>query len=320
MAAILSTVGVGLAIAGAPVKPNTLAATNITTNSATLNGHVFPDQSVTTYYYFQYGTTTDYGTQTGTEGPVNGTDKDVSTAVAGLAPSTTYHYRVVATNTDGTTVGDDKTFTTAAPGTSTPGNSSNAVTLKATPTTVIFGRSTTLSGKLTGPNNSGVKLTVEQNAYPFTGGFKATTVSAVTDTNGSFSVSLVPLVNSHYRVSAKTQPPVTSPEVTVNVRVKVGFRLSDSTPRRGQSVRFSGTVTPAHNGKVALIQRRTATGSWRTIARTSLVATTPVNGIARSKYAKRIRVFRNGTFRVRVSPADGNHVTGYSARRTARVH
>jgi hypothetical protein len=30
----------------------------------------------------------------------------------GLQPGTTYHYRVVATNVDGTTYGEDQTFTT----------------------------------------------------------------------------------------------------------------------------------------------------------------------------------------------------------------
>src|SRR4051794_33337006 len=115
LAALVATVGTATSIAGAPVKPNTLPASNVTSTSATLNGHVFPDQSVTTYYYFQYGTTDQYGTQTPTDGPVNGTDKDVHTDVTGLAPSTTYHYRVAAANTDGTTYGDDMTFTTPAP-------------------------------------------------------------------------------------------------------------------------------------------------------------------------------------------------------------
>jgi hypothetical protein len=39
----------------------------------------------------------------------------VVATLSGLAPSTTYHYRVVATNSEGTTAGEDRTFTTAAP-------------------------------------------------------------------------------------------------------------------------------------------------------------------------------------------------------------
>ena len=57
-----------------------------------------------------------------------------------------------------------------------------------------------------------------------------------------------------------------------------------------------------------------------TVARATLVATTPVNGVARSKYSKRITVKRSGTYRTRLVPADGDHVTGYSARRRERTH
>lgn len=319
VATILATLGVGFAIAGAPVKPNTLAATNVTDTTATLNGHIFPDESVTTYYYFQYGTTTDYGTQTPTEGPVNGTDKDVKTDITGLAPNTTYYYRVAATNTDGTTYGEPMSFTTKAPGAGPGPTPQNAATITAVPTTVTFGRSTTIAGQVSGPNNAGVAVTLEENPYPFTGGFKATTIAGVTNATGAYTLVAVPKVNSRYRVNVKTSPPVNSGEVLVNVRVKVGFRLSDSTPRRGQSVRFSGTVVPAHNGKVALIQRRTSTGSYRTIARATLVATTPAGGVARSKFAKRIRVRSSARYRVRVAPGDGDHATGTSVVRRARV-
>jgi hypothetical protein len=38
---------------------------------------------------------------------------DVSAGVGDLEPSTVYHYRLVATNADGTTTGEDGTFTTA---------------------------------------------------------------------------------------------------------------------------------------------------------------------------------------------------------------
>lgn len=319
MVAIISTVGAAIAIAGAPVKPNTLPASNVTDTTATLNGHVFPDQSVTTYYYFQYGTTTAYGSQTPTEGPVQGTDKDVSTNVTGLAPSTTYHYRVAATNTDGTTYGDDVTFTTNAAGQPGPAPQ-NAVTIAAVPTTVTFGRATTISGQVSGPDNAGKEVTLEQNPFPFTGGFTNTTVKATTNATGGYTLAVNPTVNTRYRVTVKTSPPVTSPEVLVNVRPAISLRLSDSTPTIGQRVRFSGFVLPAHNGKVVQIQRRTATGGWRTVTRATLVATTPVNGVARSKYAKRIRITRKGTYRTRFAPGDGDHITGYSARRTARPH
>lgn len=319
LAAIISTVGAAIAIAGAPVKPNTLPASNVTDTTATLNGHIFPDQSVTTYYFFQYGTTTEYGTQTPTEGPVQGTDKDVSTNVTGLAPNTTYQYRVAATNTDGTTYGDNMTFKTNAAGQPGPAPQ-NAVTIAAAPTTVTFGRATTISGQVSGPDNAGVEVTLEQNAFPFTAGFANTQAKTTTSATGAYTLTASPPVNTRYRVTAKTKPPVTSPEVLVNVRPAISLRLSDATPTIGQRVRFSGVVLPAHNGKVVQIQRRTSTGGFRTVARATLVATTAVNGVARSKYSKRIRITRKGTYRTRLAPGDGDHVTGFSARRTARPH
>lgn len=319
--AILATLavavtGVGLATAAAP-GATTEAASDVASTTATLNGTVSPNREDTTYY-FQYGTTASYGSQTPNQGPVGGNaDRKVSAALTGLAPSTTYHYRVVATNPSGTTFGADMTFTTTAPGTAPPGQ--NALTIAANPATVTFGRPTTISGQLTGSGNSGVEVELESNPAPFTGGFKNAGVKATTNATGNYTMAVTPTLNTRYRVTAKARPSVTSPEALVRVRVRVSLRLSDRTPAAGQRVRFSGTVTPAHDGKVARIQRRSRTG-WRTIARATLVSATPVNGVARSKYAKRIRVRRNGTYRVRVTPADGDHERGTSRRKRARVH
>jgi hypothetical protein len=310
-----------VAVAAGPPSASTSPATNVTDTAATLNGTVFPNQNETTYY-FQYGTTTEYGTQTPTAGPVNGNaGKDVSAGVTGLAPSTTYHFRVVATNSAGPAFGSDATFATGPPGSGTgaPPAPQNTVTITATPTLLTFGRTTAVAGQLTGPNNANVQVTLEENPYPYTGGFKATALSTTTNATGGYTIAAAPGANTHYRVTAKAKPPVTSPEVAITVRPKVTLRLGDTTPRRGQRVRFSGTVTPAHDGKVARIQRRTRTG-WTTVGRATLVAGTPVNGVARSKFARRVRISRSGTYRVRVTPADGDHAAGTSPRRRARVH
>ena len=318
--AILATLavavsGVGLAVAEAP-QATTGPATNVTATSATLTGTVSPNREDTTYY-FQYGTTTQYGTQSPNQGPIGGNaDRQVDAAVTGLAPSTTYHYRVVASNASGTAFGADMTFTTPAPGQAPPGG--NAVTIAAAPSTVTFGRPTTISGQVTGPDNAGVEVELESNPAPFTAGFKNAGVKATTNAAGNYTMAVTPTVNTRYRVTAKTRPRVTSPETLVNVRVRVGLRLSDSTPRAGQRVRFFGAVTPAHDGKIVRIQRRTSAG-WRTVARATLVTGTTVNGVARSKYSKRIRIRRSGTYRARMTPGDGDHVRGTSPRRRARV-
>jgi hypothetical protein len=90
-------------------------ATDITKNSATLNGSVNPNGSDATDCHFDYGTTTSYGSQApcSPAAPIRGTDDVVvRAAVTGLTPGTTYHYRLVATNAGGTSRTGDVTFRT----------------------------------------------------------------------------------------------------------------------------------------------------------------------------------------------------------------
>ena len=93
------------------------AATNITQNAGTLQGSVNPIGFVTTYY-FDWGTTPAYGNRLpATDAGVgNGTvAQAVSQELQGLAPGTTVHYRLVATNSFGTAPGNDRSFTTLVP-------------------------------------------------------------------------------------------------------------------------------------------------------------------------------------------------------------
>src|SRR3712207_6114717 len=88
------------ALAEAP-GATTTAATNVTFQTATLNGVVNPNKEDTTYY-FEYGTTTAYGTKTPSAVEGGNAGKSVSANITGLTPNTTYHYRLVATNPSGT--------------------------------------------------------------------------------------------------------------------------------------------------------------------------------------------------------------------------
>ena len=63
----------------------------------------------------EYGTTTSYGAATPSTDAGSGTgDVAASAPLSGLAPSTTYHFRLVASNAVGSTPGADGVFTTAA--------------------------------------------------------------------------------------------------------------------------------------------------------------------------------------------------------------
>jgi hypothetical protein len=100
------------ALAAAPDVTTGDAAPGATT--AALNGTVDPN-GVETSYHFEYGTGTEYGLETRTEAAGAGADPlAVQATLSGLSPSTTYHYRLVASNADGTSRGLDRTFTTTA--------------------------------------------------------------------------------------------------------------------------------------------------------------------------------------------------------------
>jgi hypothetical protein len=85
-----------------------------TTTTAVINGMVNPNTIATTSH-FEFGPTAAYGTSTPDRNAGSGTTLDpVSEPLSGLAPATTYHYRLVAASTGGTTIGDDRTFTTTS--------------------------------------------------------------------------------------------------------------------------------------------------------------------------------------------------------------
>jgi hypothetical protein len=83
--------------------------------NATLTGTVNPEGLDTTYY-FEYGTSTGYGAvwpNVPAHAGGGNAGQAVAVAIENLQPGTTYHYRLVASNEDGTTAGADETFTTA---------------------------------------------------------------------------------------------------------------------------------------------------------------------------------------------------------------
>jgi hypothetical protein len=100
--------------ASAPFPSTTTgSATNIAFNSVTLNGTVNPN-GVETGALFQWGSTTSYGNLTDSQIIGSGTDNiNISVNLNELSSDTTYHFRIVATNSaGGTTFGEDQDFTT----------------------------------------------------------------------------------------------------------------------------------------------------------------------------------------------------------------
>lgn len=109
----------GQAIAGPESFTTPIAAPQVAATSArpmrtevAMVGRINPGGGATTYR-FEYGLTSSYGQGTAAKPVDAGTGMvAVATTVAGLAQETTYHYRLVASNSVGTAEGPDQTFTT----------------------------------------------------------------------------------------------------------------------------------------------------------------------------------------------------------------
>jgi hypothetical protein len=103
----------GDVITGAPGVASA-TATDVSSTSVTLTGGVYSNGASTTATW-QYGASTGYGATSPSTTVASGAGASpVSTVISGLAPSTTYHFVLEATNADGTVSGYDASVTTAA--------------------------------------------------------------------------------------------------------------------------------------------------------------------------------------------------------------
>ena len=169
----------GAAQAASAPGANTLAASSIAYSSATLNGNVNP-RGQATDYVFQYGTTRQYGSQTPLA-PVGAGSAvvKVSQTITGLAPLTTYHYRILATNPSGATAGPERTFTTPRVPLS--------LAIAGVPNPVPFGSPLLVEGTLSGTNSADHEVELQANAFPYTTGFQVIGNPEVTSSTGTFS-------------------------------------------------------------------------------------------------------------------------------------
>ncbi len=87
----------------------------VSSGQATLAGYVSP-LGLDTTYWFEYGTTTAYGARAPVpEGSVGTSGRQVTETIAELQSDAIYHYRLVASNADGTSYGADYAFSNGTP-------------------------------------------------------------------------------------------------------------------------------------------------------------------------------------------------------------
>jgi hypothetical protein len=289
------------ASAAAP-SATTGGATKTTQTTVTLNGTVKPNSQDTTWH-FEYGPTNTYGTNTPEQGPVRSGAGNTNAAVdvAGLAPGTVYHYRLVATNATGAVGGKDRTFTTRP-----------SVALSTDKTTARFNESVTLSGQVFGTAVAGITVTLQENPYPF-GGW-ADMATTTTDATGRYQFIRPLRANTAWRVIAGTKPPGTSNTAFVLESDLLGLKASSSRPKRGRTVLFTGFSLPARVGAPVYIQRL-GRGGWRTVL-TAKLAVTPVADTA--SYAVRLKRVVSGVYRAYV-PEGYDHVGAASSSKRITI-
>jgi hypothetical protein len=243
--AAASLCGGALAASASAALPvvNTGSAQAVSFGSATLTGTIDPN-GANTSYYFQYGPTKAYGSQTAIADVGSGTKTvTVKLAVSGLVPLTEYHYRLVAINSSVPVDGADRHLTT----TKVP----LSLAILSSPDPVIFGGTVTVQGTLSGTDNANRPVMLEENPFPFppAGPFVAVPAVNVQNTlsNGAFTFTVPALgASTQFRVVTTTSPPVISPVAAETVSVKVSSHIA-KTKKHG-FVRVFGTVTPAENG------------------------------------------------------------------------
>jgi len=296
----------GTALAASKPTVATRAPSLITPSTAQLNGRVTPN-GAPSGWFFQFGTTRLYGGQTPEQTAQPGSGAvPVSAGVTGLAPATTYHYRLVARNSEGLTLGPDRTFKTR--------RQPLGVTLAANPSPARTDGATTLFGTLTGTGNAGRQVVLQANPYPYTQGFVNAANPQVTDAQGNFSFPILSVpVNTQYRVLMPTRPDVVSPIVFVGtyVRVTTHAKVVRRFEHSGK-VRFSGSMEPAVDGSRVLIQKFWRQ-KWTTVGRTVARAASGDT----SRYRKTIRQRKGGRYRV-VVDAQGAHTTSFGHTKRVR--
>jgi hypothetical protein len=286
-----------IAEAATPPSAITDHSASVTFSSAIVFGSINP-RGADTNYVFQYGTSKKYGSQTPLAPAGSGTSwLRVSQTLTGLTPLTTYHYRILASNAAGATVGSDRTFET--------GPVPLSLAIGGTPNPVLFGGSFLVEGTLSGTGAANHAVALQANPFPYLGGFQTVGNPELTNASGGFSFPYLGLLeNAQLRVVTVGKPAVSSPVLVENVAVRVSFHAR-AARRRGYA-RLYGTVTPAEVGALVGFQLLKPGRSLNKGGTVVNVGTATV-----SKFSRVVRVQR-GLYRALVKIADGAHVSAYS--------
>jgi hypothetical protein len=281
--------GTGLFTTPAAPTVVTGPASALTATSATLNGAVNPEALATTWY-FEYGPTAAYGLKTAKEKLVaSANPSNLSASVVHLAPQATYHFRLVAASSAGTSYGAGAVLITGL-----------AVTLNPSASTIVFGGSVELTGAVAS-GVAGAVVALDSK------GFAQTTYSGIasfiTGVGGTWGFTVRPTSRTTYE--AFTSGGSSSP-VVISVRPAVYLSVGKS----GQiATRVAGSTSFANH---VLQLQRLSNGLWVTWKQVRL------NARAKATFATALPAGRTairmaiGPFVLGINQAAPGYLAGFS--------
>jgi hypothetical protein len=229
------------------------AATHLRGSTALLTGVVVPAGSETSYY-FEYGPTTAYGSQTPTVAAGDSTTRvQVGQSIGGLTPGVAYHYDLVAVSGGVTVTGHDRTFTAG-------GSPTSRLVLRLDKPTApdTYGTPVLVTGALSGLGGANAPISLQASTYPYLEPFVQVGATGTTNAAGAFSFRIRNLaVSTQFRVVMLGRLPIYSQIITERVAPSVTLRVQ-LTKRKG-FVRLYGYVTPADVGAPVIFQLEKAT-------------------------------------------------------------
>ncbi len=313
--ALLTSVALALPVnslaATAKTHGSTNRATHLRGSSGLLTGVVYP-AGVATSYYFQYGPTVAYGSQTPTASAGNGAAKvDVGQPITGLVAGTTYHFRLVLVIGATTVPEHDKTFVAG-------GTPRNRLVFKLAKSKVadVYGTPFLVSGTLSGLGSANAPIALQASPYPYLEPFVNVGATGTTNAAGAFSFRISNLqMSTQFRVTTLGTLPIYSPILTEQVALNVTLHVS-STKRPG-FVRMYGDVTPAKLGTPIIFQLQKAvrpSGKSENSARYVTAATTKLKrgGKTYSRFSAIVEIRHAGRYRAFVKLGKGPLLSGTS--------